>query len=169
MSNGRPPPAQRNGKLRLRSTPRAFWRVPAATPSGFAVRTSQSCTPAGGGVRRSRAHDGVAGGLVAVDRADDEHAHRRGRVADAPHAQRPPFGRAAERRGRRRAAFGRRRDAAGARRTGQPEGDQECQEKFPHDCRKLLAGAAFKPVGALPNRRPAGWMAGRPPLSLDTG
>ena len=44
----RPPPRQRRGKLRLRSTPRAFWRVPRATPSGLSVRTVHTCTPAGG-------------------------------------------------------------------------------------------------------------------------
>ena len=54
MSNARPPPAQRRPKLRLRSTPRAFWRVPRRTPSGLTVSTSHSSTPAGGVARRRR-------------------------------------------------------------------------------------------------------------------
>ena len=41
----RAPRAQRYGKFRLRSTPRAFCRVFAARPSGLAVRTSQNATP----------------------------------------------------------------------------------------------------------------------------
>src|SRR4051812_16133252 len=53
-SNALPPPAQRRPKLRLRSTPRAFWRVPRRTPSGLTVSTSHSSTPAGGVERRRR-------------------------------------------------------------------------------------------------------------------
>ena len=82
MSNGRPPPRQRKGKLRLRSTPRAFWRVPRAAPSGFAVRTSQSRTPGGGSSPPQPRDHRVAGGLRAVDRADDQHADGRRRVAE---------------------------------------------------------------------------------------
>ena len=43
---------QRKGKLRLRSTPWAFCRVSAATPSGFRSGTIQTST-SGGGRRRS--------------------------------------------------------------------------------------------------------------------
>src|SRR3954453_11838572 len=38
--------------MRLRSTPRAFWRVPRASPSGLALATVHTCTPGGGAVRR---------------------------------------------------------------------------------------------------------------------
>ena len=55
MSNARPPPAQRRPKLRLRSTPRAFCRVPRRTPSGLTESTSHSSTPSGGVALRSRA------------------------------------------------------------------------------------------------------------------
>ena len=53
MSNGRPWARQPSGKLRFRSTPCAFWRVPAAAPSGLRLGISQSCTPAGTGPARS--------------------------------------------------------------------------------------------------------------------
>jgi hypothetical protein len=46
---------QRQGKLRLRSTPCAFWRVPAATPSGFRSGTIQRSSPAGDRRSRTRA------------------------------------------------------------------------------------------------------------------
>ena len=88
--------AQRNGKLRLRSTPRAFWRVPAPhavgvggpdEPELHARRRREPPQP--------RDHR-VAGGLVAVDRADDEHADRRGRVAGARDRERASLGGVAE-------------------------------------------------------------------------
>src|SRR6185503_9950759 len=41
-------------KLRLRSTPCPFWRVPAARPSGFRVGTSHMSNIRGGRIRRSR-------------------------------------------------------------------------------------------------------------------
>src|SRR5947208_1522802 len=44
---------QRQGKLRLRSTPSAFWRVRTATPSGLRSGTIQSWTPATGAPRSS--------------------------------------------------------------------------------------------------------------------
>ena len=45
---------QEPGKLRLRSTPRAFQRVLAARPSGFRSGTTQTVPPAGGCVWTSR-------------------------------------------------------------------------------------------------------------------
>src|SRR3954451_22383905 len=44
---------QRQGELRLRSTPRAFWRVWARHPSGLTASTSHRANPAGGTTRRS--------------------------------------------------------------------------------------------------------------------
>jgi hypothetical protein len=71
----------------------------------------------------------VARGLVAVDRADDEHAHRRRRVADANDPQRASFGGLAERLGAgARRARGRRVPAG-----GHPQRDQQCEQKFAHD------------------------------------
>ena len=54
VSNGRPPPRQRRAKLRLRSTPRALWRVRLRMPSGLTESTSHSSTPGGGVARRRR-------------------------------------------------------------------------------------------------------------------
>src|SRR5918997_478650 len=45
---------QRYGKFRLRSTPAAFCRVPAAEPSGFKSSISHSAVPRGGVTRRRR-------------------------------------------------------------------------------------------------------------------
>ena len=102
-SNGRPPPRQRNGKLRLRSTPRAFWRVPRAHPVGV-----ERCAPSRPARRpaaraaRSRRDHREAGGLGAVDRAGDEHAHGRvgaARCTATAHDRRMPRTRSAPRRG----------------------------------------------------------------------
>ena len=95
MSNGAPAARQRNGKLRLRSVPRAFWRVPRATPSGLTVRTSHSWTPAGGVIRRSRAT--TAWPAVSVPWIDPTTSTRRGAAGSptrstssgAPSAERP--------------------------------------------------------------------------------
>jgi hypothetical protein len=43
-SHGRPPARHSDGKLRLRSTPRAFWRRPSAKPSGLRFETTQRST-----------------------------------------------------------------------------------------------------------------------------
>ena len=59
MSNAARAPASGTGKLRLRSTPRAFWRVPAAAPSGFASAISQTAVPARRRAAAQRADHGA--------------------------------------------------------------------------------------------------------------
>ena len=68
---GAPSGRQSKGKLRLRSTPWALPRVPAATPSGLRVGTTQSVGVAGRGGRRS------AGGRPAFRRSRRRGCSRR--------------------------------------------------------------------------------------------
>ena len=85
------------GKLRLRSTPWAFWRVPAARPSGLTVFTSQSCTSRGGGCAASVRITAWPGGLVAVDHTNHEHLGGGVRRPEAHGADRPASGRVPDR------------------------------------------------------------------------
>ncbi len=50
-------------KLRFRSTPRSFWRVPRRTPIGFSDGTIQSCSP-DGVVLRSACATGIPAGSL---------------------------------------------------------------------------------------------------------
>ena len=51
--------------------------MPARSPSGLAVATVQTWTPAGGAGAPQQPDHGAAGALVAVDVTDDEHRARR--------------------------------------------------------------------------------------------
>ena len=117
MSNGAPPPDQRRGKLRLRSTPRAFWRVPWRTPSGFGGVHQPELHPGGRHALAEAVHDRVPGGLVPVDRADHEDVHVGVRIAHPHDLERSPLDRAAVALGRRRGGERAATSRSAARRT----------------------------------------------------
>ena len=76
-------------KLRFRSTPWAFCRSSAATPSGLIVGITHRFTSLTGSPSAQRVDDGDPGLLVAVHGAEDHRRRPRVRVAQVVRADRP--------------------------------------------------------------------------------
>ena len=134
--------AQFDGKLRLRSTPCAFCRVPRAQPSGFTLVTATISVPRGAPALDQLLDDRDACGLVAVDAADDEHAVGR----DSARPVRPAGSR-------------------GRRRCGRPGAPREAARAGVSPVWPHLGGlsAANGSVIASSRRRKRKSSAGRPP------
>ena len=154
VPNGRPRARQRNGKLRLRSTPRAFWRVPPRRRRdwrwGRAGGAGRPARPSAAAAPRRRARRARS-----VDRAHDEDRGGRLRVPAAHELDRAALRRPADDLGLRRRRDGQRQ------RHDEEEQARASAASLADGLRCVLQGA--DPTGGRPIRGTTGLHPLSPP------